>query len=68
MALHTGLAYVEPVLHELWDDGDEGQTFCLAGHHGDQARTLLSPRAKLVWTVEAQSHLEAMTLYYEHMG
>jgi hypothetical protein len=21
-----------------------------------------------VWTVEASSHFEAMTLYYEHMG
>jgi hypothetical protein len=42
--------------------------FCLAGAHGDQARGLLSPRAKLVWTVEAASHFEAMKLYYEHQG
>lgn len=26
------------------------------------------PDAKLVWTVEASSHFEAMTLYWEHMG
>jgi hypothetical protein len=35
---------------------------------GDDARGLLGPTAKLAWTVEAASHVEAMTLYYEHMG
>lgn len=29
---------------------------------------LLLPGAKLVWTVEAGSHFEAMTKYYEYMG
>jgi hypothetical protein len=56
------------VLHELWDEGDDGQTFCLAGPHGEAARAELTPSARLVWTVEAASHFEAMTLYYEHMG
>jgi hypothetical protein len=32
------------------------------------ARGLLSPRARLVWTVEAASHFEAVTLYYEYQG
>ena len=35
---------------------------------GDQARSLLSTSARLIWTVEAASHFEAMTLYYEHIG
>ena len=50
------------VLHELWDDpGSEGRfTFCLSGPHGEQARARLSPGARLVWTVEAASHFEAM--------
>jgi hypothetical protein len=58
------------VLHELWDDprNDGRFTFCLTGPHGDQARALLSPDARLVWTVEAASHFEAMTRYYEHQG
>ncbi|MFD0558400.1 hypothetical protein FB566_3702 [Stackebrandtia endophytica] len=56
------------VLHELWNEGDDGQMFCLAGPGGDSARALLSPAARLVWTVEADSHVEAMTLYYRHMG
>jgi len=40
----------------------------LAGPHGDAARALMPPDARLVWTVEASSHFEAMTLYYAHMG
>lgn len=58
------------MLHELWDDPEsEGRyTFCLTGSHGRQARALLSPAAHLVWTVEADSHFDAMTAYYGHMG
>jgi hypothetical protein len=58
------------VLHELWDDPEEeGRfTFCLSGPHGDDVRALLSPAARLVWTVEAESHFAAMTAYYEHQG
>lgn len=58
------------MLHELWDDPeDEGRyTFCLSGPRGDESRAQLSPAARLVWTVEAASHFEAMTAYYEHQG
>lgn len=57
--------------HELWtDSGDDvaDYTFCLAGPRGNDARALLSPRAKLLWTVEAGSFFEAMSAYYEFMG
>lgn len=65
-----GLRRVKRVLHELWDDPEsEGRyTFCLAGSHGEQARALLSSAARRVWTVEADSHFDAMTAYYQHMG
>lgn len=56
------------MLHELWAEEDGEQTLCLAGPMGDDARRLLGPTARLVWTVEAKSHFEAMTLYYERMG
>ena len=56
------------MLHELWAEEDGEQTLCLAGPMGDDARRLLGPTARLVWTVEAKSHFEVMTLYYEHMG
>lgn len=55
--------------HELWEeDGGTELTFCLAGPRGDGARKLLSSDAKLIWTVEAGSHFEAMTKYYKFMG
>jgi hypothetical protein len=48
---------------------NEGRfTFCLAGPLGAQARASLSPRARLAWSVTADSHFEAMTRYYEHQG
>lgn len=55
------------MLHELWDEENE-QTFCLAGPMGDGARSWLGTTARLTWTVEASSHIEAMQLYYDHMG
>lgn len=55
--------------HELWAEQDgSGFTFCLAGPLGEGARKLLNPAARLIWTVEANSHFEAMTKYYEFMG
>jgi len=54
--------------HELWVSPDGCQTFCLKGVHGNSARKLLEPGAKLVWQVDAASHFEAMTLYYNYMG
>jgi hypothetical protein len=55
------------MLHELWVESS-GQTFCLAGPNGDAARALLGPDARCAWTVDADSHFEAMTKYYEYMG
>lgn len=58
------------MLHELWDDpADDGRfTFCLRGFHGNEARQRLSAAARLVWTVEANSSFDAMTLYWRHQG
>ena len=54
--------------HELWEEKEGGgQTFCLAGSRGEDARNLLGPDAKLIWSVEAGSHFEAMTAYYKFM-
>lgn len=43
-------------------------SFCLAGALGDGRRALHSEDAELVWTVDAASHFDAMTLLYEYMG
>jgi hypothetical protein len=56
------------ILHELWEAvEDEGITFtfCFAGPRGDGARKTLPANARLIWTVWAGSHFEAMTRYYE---
>jgi hypothetical protein len=56
------------LVHELWIESEEEQTFCLAGPMGDDARKARLPGARLVWTVDASSHFDAMTKYYEHMN
>lgn len=60
------------LLHEVWEDfGDEGESLpCLvySGRLGDEARSLLSPQARLLTTFEAGSHFEAMTIYHKLMG
>ena len=53
--------------HELWKE-ENGYTFCLAGSIGDGTRAMIDSKAKLIWTVEANCHFEAMTKYYEFMN
>jgi hypothetical protein len=49
------------LLHELWEEENgEGYTFCLAGPMGDGARKMLAGDAKLIWKIEADSHVQAM--------
>ena len=52
--------------HELWKEKN-GYTFCLSGAMGDEARATLESGAALIWTIEADSHFEAMSKYYELM-
>ena len=54
--------------HELWIDPDGLETFCLSGPMGNEVRRLLPTGSKMVWTVEAGSHFEAMSEYYHHIG
>ena len=53
--------------HELWKE-ENGYTFCLADSMGDRARAMMESHAELIWTVEAESHFEAMTKYYKFMN
>jgi hypothetical protein len=59
---------VAQLVHELWIETDQEQTFCLAGPMGDDARSRMAPGAQKVWTIEAESHFDAMSKYYAHMG
>jgi hypothetical protein len=54
------------VRHELWVDADGLDMFCLAGPKGAEARASLAAPSRLVWTVEASSHFEAMSAYYRY--
>jgi hypothetical protein len=58
--------------HELWKDIEDDEhseyTLCLAGSRGEAARKLLSPQARVIWTVEGESHFDVMTKYYKFMG
>lgn len=54
--------------HEVWRDPQGLTTLCLAGPEGAGARALLEPYSLLVHTIEANSHVEAMTEYYSYMG
>jgi hypothetical protein len=50
------------VLHQAWSDGSFFPVI------NRSARALVEDGATLVWTVEAASWVEAMTLYHEWRG
>lgn len=56
------------MLHELWVDPEGLDSFALSGSDGDAQRALLPEGSTLEWTVEAVSHFDAMTKYYEYRG
>lgn len=49
-------------------DPDGLRSVCLAGPRGDAARALLPGGSTLEWTLEAQSHFDAMNQYPARMG
>lgn len=55
------------VKHEIWKD-EEGKTaLCFADERGNGCRNLLEPGSKLIHSFYAESHYEAMTIYYQFM-
>jgi hypothetical protein len=54
---------------ELWQWEGECVELDLirTGASGDQARSMLAPGAKKIWTVSGLSHLDVMTKYYAYM-
>jgi hypothetical protein len=51
------------LIHEVWIDSEGLPGMCLAGPMGKGFRELQGPGAKLIATIEASSHFEAMTKY-----
>jgi hypothetical protein len=60
------------LVHEIWEETDDrGQvlpSLGLAGPDGEGFRKLLREDARCVRRFEAESHFEAMTIYYRHYG
>jgi hypothetical protein len=55
---------------ELWrsEGRSAGLSFFPAGRKGEQARSMLEANAKLIWTVDALSYMDAMQKYYAYMA
>jgi hypothetical protein len=64
----SGVRQDVAMLHELWVDGEGLDLFVLAGSRGDYARQGMTQPVRLIWTVEAASHFEAMVAYYRFRG
>ena len=55
------------VKHEVWQDREGMTPLCLADERGDDCRKLLEPGGKLIHECYANSHFDAMTIYYKFM-
>jgi hypothetical protein len=55
------------VKHEVWVDKHGLTALCFADERGNGARKLLDEGSKMIHTIYAESHFEAMTLYYKFM-
>jgi len=53
---------------EIWQEPNGYTSLIYSGEMGDDARQLLANGSKLIKTIFAKSHFEAMTIYYEFMG
>lgn len=52
---------------EVWENPEGLTTLCLADESGNDCRKLLEPESKLIHSFYADSHFEAMTIYYKFM-
>ncbi|MCB9173859.1 MAG: hypothetical protein H6589_04555 [Flavobacteriales bacterium] len=53
--------------HDIWTNPEDLPMLCFSGELGAESRTLLEPNSKIVHSFYAESHFEAMTIYYEYM-
>ncbi|MCB0381463.1 MAG: hypothetical protein KDD24_09420 [Flavobacteriales bacterium] len=55
------------IKHDIWTNPEDLPMLCFSGELGAESRTLLEPNSKIVHSFYAESHFEAMTIYYEYM-
>jgi hypothetical protein len=56
------------IKHDIWNNPEELSVLCFSGDLGIGSRILLEPNSKIIHSFYAESHFEAMTLYYEYMN
>jgi hypothetical protein len=56
------------IKHEVWEDSEGLTTLCLSDERGDDCRKLLDPKSILKHSFYAESHFEAMQIYYKFMN
>jgi hypothetical protein len=56
--------------YELWGTPDKTSLLFTGADEIENCKrqNMIEPDAELIWTVDADSYDEAMTLYYEYMG
>ena len=52
----------------MWQEPKGETGLCFGDRRGDGFRKLSEPGAKVIFTFTAESHFDAMTIYYSFMG
>lgn len=55
------------IKHEVWQDKEGLTMLCFSDESGDAARAMFAQDAKLIYEFYANSHFDAMTIYYKFM-
>jgi hypothetical protein len=56
------------VSHDIWMNKEGLTMLVFSGDLGKEARALLEEGSELIHSFDANSHFDAMTIYYEFMG
>ena len=55
------------IKHDIWVNLEGLSMLCFSGDLGNESRELLEPNSKIIHSFFAESHFEAMTIYYHYM-
>ncbi len=54
------------LLHEYWENDDGGQ-FGVVSEHGDRVRPMITPNARLIFSLRASSWRQAMQMHNDRL-
>lgn len=52
---------------DIWKDKDGLTAVCMAGELGEESRTFLEPKSKIIHSFYAVSHFDTMSKYFEYI-